>query len=838
MQPIFLIFFVLSVVITIGVDDAFANDGRIILETASLEHLDTIGRHNSLVQVDSDTYALAHSGTGGDGYISTFTISSDGTSIVKVNSLEHDTTHGQYNSLVHVDSDIYALAYTGEGLLGYISTFRIDSDGAITLIKTQSQGNNLEHDENLGWYNSLVQVDSNTIALAYAGLANDGYISTFTISSSGVITAVKTQSGGNNLEHDGSNGTHNSLLQIDSDTYALAYSGHRADGYITTFTISSDGSSITEVSGSILEHDENKGEYNSLVHVDSDTYALAYSGHDDDGYITTFTISSSGVITAVKTQSGGNNLEHDENKGIHNSLVQVDSDTYALAYTGTETDGYISTFTISSDGTSIVKVNSLEHDTDVGNFNSLVQVDSDTYALAYTSSGKDGWITTFTIKSNDGIIRYAPHINDKVLVQLNSDKEFILNAKDTNIINISSQVGDTINITISACDDAEVELLSPVTFVTNFAKKPSDMNNYFAGNTLYGKTGLSVYKLNQNSIDQSYSYGETLTWNDSTTVKRDMLHCDNDGLQSFDPQELVVTYSMVVNKVVEQTPVMVKIMDSDYMQTKVVLPFTLEILPNLTENPTEVKVPEIEFLTEDKSEFFIKSDKSSYLHGNKVTITGQIPIQDFDPKQGQNIKFSITSPENQSIVAGEFAPQLDGSFTYETFAMDTIWKIDGEFNFNFNFGSIDSNLVMLYDNKEFKISNLERATEVKVVEPIVTPPVATPVVKESNSAPLGIALFVDTSKNPQHYIDRYFNEPKYKEWFDKNYPQYISIYQAVGLEEPIVTPPVATPVVEQKIVERTIPTCGAGTEDVNGICQVMSTEEKTSSLKIYQSRRQ
>ena len=55
--------------------------------------------------------------------------------------------------------------------------------------------------------------------------------------------------------------------------------------------------------------------------------------------------------------------------------------------------------------------------------------------------------------------------------------------------------------------------------------------------------------------------------------------------------------------------------------------------------------------------------------------------------------------------------------------------------------------------------------------------------------------------------------------------------------QPIVTPPVATPVVEQKIVERSIPTCGAGTEDVNGICQVMSTEEKTSSLKIYQSRR-
>jgi len=54
-----------------------------------------------------------------------------------------------------------------------------------------------------------------------------------------------------------------------------------------------------------------------------------------------------GDITAVKTQSEGNNLEHDTSVGKFSSLVQVDSDTYALAYTGSNSDGYISTFTIS-----------------------------------------------------------------------------------------------------------------------------------------------------------------------------------------------------------------------------------------------------------------------------------------------------------------------------------------------------------------------------------------------------------------------------------------------------------------------------------------------------------
>ena len=48
---------------------------------------------------------------------------------------------------------------------------------------------------------------------------------------------------------------------------------------------------------------------------------------------------------------------------------------------------------------------------------------------------------------------------------------------------------------------------------------------------------------------------------------------------------------------------------------------------------------------------------------------------------------------------------------------------------------------------------------------------------------LGIASFVDQTKDPQHYIDRYNNEPTYKEWFDENYSQYGSIEQAVGYDE-------------------------------------------------------
>jgi len=54
----------------------------------------------------------------------------------------------------------------------------------------------------------------------------------------------------------------------------------------------------------------------------------------------------------------------------------------------------------------------------------------------------------------------------------------------------------------------------------------------------------------------------------------------------------------------------------------------------------------------------------------------------------------------------------------------------------------------------------------------------TEIIKEKLPKP----EFVDSSKDPQYYIDRYNNEPEYKAWFDENYPDY-TIHEAVGLPE-------------------------------------------------------
>jgi len=96
-----------------------------------------------------------------------------------------------------------------------------------------------------------------------------------------------------------------------------------------------------------------------------------------------------------------------------------------------------------------------------------------------------------------------------------------------------------------------------------------------------------------------------------------------------------------------------------------------------------------------------------------------------------------------------------------------------------------------------------KSEPVKEPEPTEPEPITEP-------KDLGLASFVEKTKDPQSYVDRYNAEASYKKWFDDNYPD-ITIYQAVGLEEPV----------EPEDPEPQIGLCGTGTELVNGKCELV-----------------
>mgnify|MGYP001187980012 CR=1 FL=1 len=403
-----------------------------ITEVDSLEHDTQSGIHNSLVRVNDDTYALAYRSGGNDGHIKTFTIPADGSNIIEVDSLEHDTRNGLNNSLVRVNDNTIALAYRGNSNDGFIKTFTISADGS-NIIEVFS----LEHDSVNGFDNSLVRVDDDTYALAYRNDDDGGYIKTFTIPADGSIITEAFS-----LKHDSDRGMHNSLVRVDDDTYALAYRSDANDGFIKTFTIPADGSNITQAFS--LGHDLHYNADNSLVRVDDDTYALAYRGPGHDGFIKTFTIPADGSnIIEVDL------LEHDIAYAYENDLVKVDDDTYALAYRSRISSivtGLIKTFTIPADGLNITQVDSLPfNNQNDGSLNhSLVRVDYDTYALAYRGTDSDGFIKTFTIAGSN---TNQPTVTSAPTVTTIEDTEYTFGISDFNLFDADGNALDHIEIT-------------------------------------------------------------------------------------------------------------------------------------------------------------------------------------------------------------------------------------------------------------------------------------------------------------------------------------------------------------------------------------------------------
>ena len=178
-----------------------------LAQVASLEHDTNQGNTSSIAHVSGNVYVMAYGGNSSKGYIKTFTLANNGT-ITQINSDEHDDSQGTYNSIVKVNGTIYALAYTGNGAASYLKTFNISNDGS----EIEALGQNI-HQSSGSYYHSLVVADDNTLVLAHQGPNTDGYIKTFTISSDGSEITQEVA-----LEHNTSQGTYNSILKMDADS--------------------------------------------------------------------------------------------------------------------------------------------------------------------------------------------------------------------------------------------------------------------------------------------------------------------------------------------------------------------------------------------------------------------------------------------------------------------------------------------------------------------------------------------------------------------------------------------------------------------------------------------
>ena len=188
------------------------------------------GQYPSLVRLDDDTVVLAYRGVSEKGFIQTFDIS-DRSAITAGTALEHEPARTAYNSLIRVDDDTVAVAYstigdaasTSDGQ-GIIQVFDVDAMGVVTAEGDRTLYYGAAADaafEEQVHLNSLVLLDSDTMAITYRGADGDGFIRLYGIDH---MTGSLTTDGGP-FEHDPAYGAFNSLVRVDDQTLAMVYGG-------------------------------------------------------------------------------------------------------------------------------------------------------------------------------------------------------------------------------------------------------------------------------------------------------------------------------------------------------------------------------------------------------------------------------------------------------------------------------------------------------------------------------------------------------------------------------------------------------------------------------------
>jgi len=173
----------------------------------------------------------------------------------------------------------------------------------------------------------------------------------------------------------------------------------------------------------------------------------------------------------------------------------------------------------------------------------------------------------------------------------------------------------------------------------------------------------------------------------------------------------------------------------------------------------------------------LSTDKSDYSYGDLLTVTGQVN----SVQEGQVIVLQIINPAQSDIViADQFLPTPQGSFS-KTYPLEgPRLNLDGTYTLKIFYGEWFEST---FQFKTEVTSDSSSEASLPVSNPTIpseSTPESEPQSKEE-SKKKSVLDFVDPNKDPQYYIERYYNEPNYKEWFDKNYPDY-TIEEAVGLE--------------------------------------------------------
>jgi len=186
-------------------------------------------------------------------------------------------------------------------------------------------------------------------------------------------------------------------------------------------------------------------------------------------------------------------------------------------------------------------------------------------------------------------------------------------------------------------------------------------------------------------------------------------------------------------------------------------------------------------------------DKESYTKEEYINLQGVVS----EDSTGL-VSIVIRDPNDSFVLLSQAIIRGDSSFE-KTIPINNNFEILGKYNataFVLNITEAKIQSFHITENFESKentpLTNKEDFFDVvlmeneKNLEPTLTYDTTitkSESVQKTKNHASEIADFVDQTKDPQYYLDRYYNEPNYKSWFDRNYPG-LTIEKAVGYTIP------------------------------------------------------
>jgi len=175
--------------------------------------------------------------------------------------------------------------------------------------------------------------------------------------------------------------------------------------------------------------------------------------------------------------------------------------------------------------------------------------------------------------------------------------------------------------------------------------------------------------------------------------------------------------------------------------------------------------------------------QSLYHKDDQLNVFGNVS---YDPEM-PFVTIQIFTPGKSNFADFNTVPvNPDGSFSDVFHVGGPTWTSDGIYLIKVTYGGSMEKSIDYQESSTIPPAQEPETISVEDREIISPNPVTEP---DSSFTILKSVIpnFPSLDKSPQHYIDRYNNEPKYQSWFDSKFPD-ISIYNILGYKDPISVP--------------------------------------------------